>query len=499
MKKLFAVSLFFLLINTSLLAQTQFQNFLNYANSISDSLQKNAVIDSFINYHKFVRIPIAEDKFAIFLYKGNASTVSIAGDFNGWQPNLPMVKVAKSNFFYASKIFEMNARLDYKIVVNNNNWYLDPLNPNTCTGGFGPNSELAMPEYVQPKEIKYDAAIPHGKVELKTLFSKNVNTSYQVKIYLPPNYNPDAEKVYPTVYFQDGFEYIDLASAVNVIDNLIAAKKIENIIAVFVRPNNRNNEYALSLRTAYRLFFVNELVPFIDSVYKTEQSPKRRLVLGDSYGGNISALICYYHSEIFGNCGLHSGAFQENNYEAYNLFISSPKKEVKFSMVWGTYESLYRNMRQFRDSLYAKKYDYNWSELPEGHSWGLWRANIDFMLEYIFPYSATGTDEGLNVLPDKFELYQNYPNPFNPNTIISWQLTIGSHVSLKIYDILGNEVATLVNEEKPAGKYQTNFNTQRSFTTYGGTQLSSGIYLCELRAGSAEGGFVQTKKMVVLK
>ncbi|MDP3684545.1 MAG: T9SS type A sorting domain-containing protein, partial [Ignavibacteria bacterium] len=108
-------------------------------------------------------------------------------------------------------------------------------------------------------------------------------------------------------------------------------------------------------------------------------------------------------------------------------------------------------------------------------------------------------DEGLNVLPDKFELYQNYPNPFNPNTVISWQLTIGSHVSLKIYDILGNEVATLVNEEKPAGKYQTNFNTQRSFTTYGGTQLSSGIYLCELRAGSAEGGFVQTKKMVVLK
>ncbi|MDP1994747.1 MAG: alpha/beta hydrolase-fold protein, partial [Ignavibacteria bacterium] len=291
---------------------------------------------------------------------------------------------------------------------------------------------------------------------------------------------------------------IDLASAVNVIDNLIAVKKIENVIAVFVRPNNRNNEYALSLRTAYRLFFVNELVPFIDSVYKTEQSPKRRLVLGDSYGGNISALICYYHSEIFGNCGLHSGAFQENNYETYNLFISSPKKEVKFSMVWGTYESLYGNMRHFRDSLGAKKYDYNWSELPEGHSWGLWRANIDFMLEYIFPYSATGTDEGLNVLPHKFELYQNYPNPFNPNTIISWQLTIGSHVSLKIYDILGNEIATLVNKEQSSGKYSINFDTtnNRQLTT---NTLSSSVYLYRLSVDSPEGGFVQTKKMVVLK
>ncbi len=496
MKKLFALSLFLFSINNLLLGQTQFQNFLNYANTITDSLQKNAVLDSFITYHKAIRIPIAEEHFAIFLYKGSAATVSIAGDFNGWQPNLPMIKVSKSNFFYAAKYFELNARVDYKMVLNSSNWYLDQLNPNTCTGGFGPNSELAMPEYIQPKEIKYDSTVAHGKVEQKTIFSTNVNTSYQLKIYLPPNYNPAEGKVYPTVYFQDGFEYIDLAGAVNVLDNLIAAKKIENVIAVFVRPNNRNNEYAFSQRTAYRLFFVNELVPFVDSVYKTEQSPKRRMVLGDSYGGNISALICYYHPEIFGNCGLHSGAFQENNYEAYNLFISSPKKDIKFSMVWGTYESLYPNMRQFRDFLNTNKYEYNWSELPEGHSWGLWRANIDFMLEYIFPYTPTGVDEGQNIPPDKFELHQNYPNPFNPSTVISWQLAAGGHVSLIIYDILGNEVATLVNEEKLAGKYQINFNTQQ---TTNNTQLSSGIYLCELRAGSAEGGFVQTKKMIVLK
>ncbi|MDP3147972.1 MAG: alpha/beta hydrolase-fold protein [Ignavibacteria bacterium] len=500
MKKLLTLSLFLLFINASLLSQTQFQNFINYANSISDSLQKNAVIDSFINHHKSIRIPIAEDNYAIFLYKGNTKTVSVAGDFNGWQTNFLMTRVSKSNFFYATKIFEPNARLDYKIVLNNTNWYLDPLNPNTCTGGYGPNSELAMPDYIQPKEIKYDGTIPHGKIEQKTIISTNASATYQLKIYLPPDYNPVGDKVYPTVYFQDGFEYIDLAGAVNVLDNLIAAKKIEKVIAVFVKPNNRNEEYALTKRTQYRLFFVKELVLFIDSLYKTEQTAKRRLVLGDSYGGNISALICYYHPEIFGNCGLHSGAFQENNYEAYNLFISSPKKDVKFSMVWGTYEPLYPNMRKFRDSLGLIGYDCNWSELPEGHSWGLWRANIDFMLEYFFPFTATGVDEGLIIQPNKFELYQNYPNPFNPSTVISWQLAIGSHVSLIIYDILGKEIVTLVNEEKQAGKHQINFNTQRtSNSAFWGIQLSSGIYLCELRAGSAESGFIQTKKMVVLK
>jgi len=496
MKKFFPVLLLILWIANCSKAQTQFQNFLNYANTISDSLQKNAVLDSFITHHKAIRIPIAEEHFAIFLYKGNASTVSVAGDFNGWQPNLSLIRVSNSNFFYTAKYFELNARLDYKLVLNNNNWYLDPLNPNICIGGFGPNSELAMPEYVQPEEIKFDPAIPHGKIELKTISSTNVNATYQIKIYLPTGYNPAENKVYPTVYFQDGFEYIDLAGAVNVLDNLISAKKIENVIAVFVRPNNRNEEYALSKRTQYRLFFVNELVPFIDSIYKTEQSPKRRLVLGDSYGGNISALICYYHPEIVGNCGLHSGAFQENNYEAYNLFISSPKKEVKFSMVWGTYEPLYPNMRHFRDSLEAKKYDYNWSELPEGHSWGLWRANIDFMLEYIFPFVPTGINEGSNIPPDKFELYQNYPNPFNPETVIGYQLSVNSKVSLKVFDILGKEVQTLVNEEKTAGAYKVEFNSGQRSTN---NKLTSGIYLYQLRAGSVEGGFVQTKKMVVLR
>ncbi len=65
-------------------------------------------------------------------------------------------------------------------------------------------------------------------------------------------------------------------------------------------------------------------------------------------------------------------------------------------------------------------------------------------------------------LPEKFELAQNYPNPFNPVTIINYQLTINNFVSLKVYDILGREVATLVNEEKPAGKYSVNFDASTS-------------------------------------
>ncbi|MDZ7623881.1 MAG: hypothetical protein U5J96_05460 [Ignavibacteriaceae bacterium] len=67
------------------------------------------------------------------------------------------------------------------LFLNGSNWILDPENPNTCQGGFGPNSELSMPLYVQPWEINYNPNIAHGTVVAKTIFSTNVGTNYHVK------------------------------------------------------------------------------------------------------------------------------------------------------------------------------------------------------------------------------------------------------------------------------------------------------------------------------
>jgi Secretion system C-terminal sorting domain len=88
--------------------------------------------------------------------------------------------------------------------------------------------------------------------------------------------------------------------------------------------------------------------------------------------------------------------------------------------------------------------------------------------------------------PDKFKLEQNYPNPFNPSTTIKYSVPTQEYVQLKVYDLIGNEVATLVNETKAPGIYETMFNA---------TQLASGIYIYALRAGS----FTQTKKMILMK
>jgi len=104
------------------------------------------------------------------------------------------------------------------------------------------------------------------------------------------------------------------------------------------------------------------------------------------------------------------------------------------------------------------------------------------------------------VNPKLFNLNQNYPNPFNPSTMISWQSPVSSWQTMKVYDVLGNEVATLVNEYKPAGNYEVEFSAKGG--SVGSLQLASGIYLYKLQvypAVSGAGIFVETKKMMLLK
>jgi parallel beta-helix repeat protein len=102
--------------------------------------------------------------------------------------------------------------------------------------------------------------------------------------------------------------------------------------------------------------------------------------------------------------------------------------------------------------------------------------------------NAVSVDE--KVIPQLFHLHQNYPNPFNPSTRIQYQISIISQVSLKVYDVLGNEIATLVNEYLPAGSYEVEFSPGSSIK-----YPASGIYFYRLQAGN----YAQTKSMILIK
>lgn len=99
---------------------------------------------------------------------------------------------------------------------------------------------------------------------------------------------------------------------------------------------------------------------------------------------------------------------------------------------------------------------------------------------------VTGVNSGSTVMPDNFSLSQNYPNPFNPTTVVNYQLPVLSYATLKIYNSLGNEVKTLVNEQQNAGSYSVDFNA---------AELPSGIYFYTLVTEN----FSETKKMILVK
>jgi hypothetical protein len=167
-------------------------------------------------------------------------------------------------------------------------------------------------------------------------------------------------------------------------------------------------------------------------------------------------------------------------------------------------------------------YDYNlficgnngkiFTSIDDGSNWTEQITGVNFKLNAIIFRDTTGFAVGDNgtilftsnggginsvdekIQPNEIVLYQNYPNPFNPITNIEYKINSKQYVQLKVYDILGNEITTLVNEEQPAGGYKVEFDP-----TLKNLDQSSGIYFYQLSTTGEEGNTVQTRKMIYLK
>ncbi len=141
------------------------------------------------------------------------------------------------------------------------------------------------------------------------------------------------------------------------------------------------------------------------------------------------------------------------------------------------------NWNVFKDSI-----NYDFSDMAIDKYNNIWLSTYG---DGVILFNKNGIvlsndDTNSESILNDFYLSQNYPNPFNPSTKISWQSPVSGHQSLKVYDVLGNKVATLVDEYRNAGSFEIDFNA---------SELSSGVYFYKLQAGS----FIQTKKMILIK
>src|SRR3989339_153314 len=180
------------------------------------------------------------------------------------------------------------------------------------------------------------------------------------------------------------------------------------------------------------------------------------------------------------------------------VWIETSKNEIGFKVErstnadtnWLSIDSVAQNIVTYTDTnlsgnkvYYYRIYAYNTA------------GNSDYSnVALDTTFNPVGIILGEGPIPANYSLNQNYPNPFNPSTKISWRSPVSSYVSLKVFDVLGNEIATLVDEYKPVGNYEVEFSTKGGQAA-GSHQLSSGVYYYQLKAGE----FVQTKKLILMK
>lgn len=502
MKRLFNL-LCFLLIAQSLLAQEfssyrAFRDSLDRTVAIPDANVRNLALNDFLNGLQGAnKIPFAIGDSVAFLYRGTAQSVQWNGDFNSWgsagnvQTNGS--RLGNTDLWILEQSFPSDARLDYKIVLNGNTWILDPRNAFQQMSGFGPNSELRMPNYIFPSEVIRRPNVPQGAFSPNQLIqSTHLGYTVQYRVYTPAGY--DSLSNLPVVYVTDGQEYANdqMGSMLIVLDNLIYDGAIPPIIAVFLDPRNPYNlsqnrrMQELPINPNYLRFVKEELVPRIDSIYRTNPLPSARAILGTSLGGINAAYFGIAAPETFGLIAIQSPAFWYRP-QILTMYQDSARKPLRVSMTTGYIFDGQNEARQLRDILRSKAYQLYYREVPQGHSWGQWRGLIDDALIYFFGIkSFAPTPQGAK--PKRSKLLGNYPNPFNPSTTITYQLSDASHVQLELFDILGRKVATLLNTRQASGTYAFAFNASQF-------SLASGVYFYHLRTNHSS----ETKKMLFVK
>ncbi len=362
---------------------------------ITDPVKRSAEADSlWARLEREGQIPYTKDSVAIFLYKGEAEKVAFSGDFNSWgndeDTGHTATRLEGTDIWYWRTTFPEDARIDYKIVIDDEEWILDPVNNHYQWSGFGLNSELRMPEWEpEPLTVRTNY-VPKGHFSnVQIMNSSSLGYNIMYRVYTPRNYEELGPL--PVIYFTDGNEYFDnrLGAARNVLDNLIHMNKIEPVIAVFVDSrdpydlgmNRRVDE--LGVNPDYLRFFEKELIPEIEQEYKVLTGAENRAIVGTSLGGLNATYFGFSRPDLFGKMGIQAPAywFEES---IYDIVMEAEVDEPEIFLSVGTIGDNTEDARRMKDIFDKMELPVSYVEVNEGHSWGAWSAQLDDILIQFF-------------------------------------------------------------------------------------------------------------------
>lgn len=338
------------------------------------------------------QVPLLSKDSAVFLYRGNATSVWWAGDFNGWgaKPSpAKSVRIRNTDIWMVSFAFPSAARFDYKIILNAKDWILDPVNPHqqySGVGGGSPNSEIRMPGWKKDASQDVRPRIAQGTIQESKILSTPLGYELAYSVYTPPGVH---QGTLPTLYVTDGNEYLDsrLGNMRTVLDNLISDNRLRPLRVVFIDardPGNLANNRRmseLSLNEAYVRFLAEELIPRVEGTPGIERH--NRGILGTSLGGLTAAYITFKRPDLFGLAGIQSPAFWYKP-EIFTLAEQSGQLVVRYFMSSGTYFDTAEGSRRMKPILEARGHAVVYQETDEGHSWGNWRNLIEELLVVLY-------------------------------------------------------------------------------------------------------------------
>ncbi len=363
---------------------------LRQVDKAADPAARTAVVERYLAAH--AGNPIVEQNSRLIFFvrdDGSSRTPRIVGDFNAWAMT-PQGYDAKAGtptridgtpYSYLEATAFANARLEYTFLFEKEAT-TDPRNPRTVRTFAGPRSEIRMPFFARHAEVDGPAPARAGRVTEQTVLSRALKGERRVWTYVPADYDA-SQDIYPTVYFLDGANYADWMGVPAVLDRLIAAKTVPPLIAVFVEPGSRQEEYSRSV--AWRTFITSELVPFVDNRLRTFPSPDRRVVFGSSLGAYGALDLAVEHPGVFGLCAAIAPPAQ-----AATLITNQTQGQravfgVRFFVLGATYDTDVKGARTLRTALEEADADVTYEEVPEGHAAETFRGHIDTALKALVP------------------------------------------------------------------------------------------------------------------
>lgn len=452
--------------------------------------------------------------------------VFIAGNFQGWNPGSPAYRLTDLGGLTYEITLDLTVGTTIQFKFTRGDWSKVEKGPNgeeianrlhAVTGAE--TLELTVANWA---DLPANSTIT-GDVTTHTV--PGFLGGRRVWVYLPPDYDVNVDQHFPVLYMFDGQNVFDQATSFagewevdETCESLIPAGLMEPIIVVAVDNGGLSRIYEYTPwydpgfggggGEAHLQEFINVLMPWVDSNYRTRTGPHNTGLAGSSLGGLMPLYAVYAHSDAFGLIGALSPSIWWSGHALLDYAGGQPKPPARVYMDMGTIESgsmvdedgngvddHIDDLRAMRDVMVGQGFVLDEDLMvveDEGgvHNEWHWAQRFPATLQYLFPQPPpTGIPPG--TAPELSLLLPNMPNPFSVTTTLRFEFPRECNAAVRIYDVSGRVVRVLADGEFGPGRHEVIWDGQGA----DGNDVAGGVYFCSVKSGDVEA----RQKVVLLR